>query len=228
MTDLSDNLTSNSADKLVLPVDPEHGALRVAVMLSFVVALIVAYFIVNAIMPQEGINLLALIVGLGVATVTVQVIDAAFKRRWPSGRTLEVDSGGVRLALHGETQREIASGQPASALWWRFEIQRRARAPKGWYVVAMALNQGDDYLAVYTFMSPQDFELLPMKQLYVALAKDKPLADAASDFRAAGRERRIRTAENARWSEGAEIDTAGFSAYIDALRRRYPDWLVSE
>jgi hypothetical protein len=69
---------------------------------------------------------------------------------------------------------------------------------------------------------------MPLNQLYTPLSKDKPLAEAANDFRAAGYERRLRSAENARWSAGAEIDKANFNAYMDTLRRRYPQWLTRD
>ncbi len=228
MTDSYEFTPPTPTEKVVFPVDPEHAALRLTVIVSFFVVLMLSYIIMSIILPQEGFNLLGVVVGLGVATVTIQVIDAAFKRRWPSGRTLEIDEQGVRLALRGETQHEISSGDTVQALMWRFEIQRRARAPKGWYVVALALNQGDVYVPVYTFMSPQDFQAMPLNQLYTPLSKDKPLAEAANDFRAAGYERRLRSAENARWSAGAEIDKANFNAYMDTLRRRYPQWLTRD
>lgn len=228
MTDSHESLVPHDTEQVVFPVDPEHAALRLTVIASFFVVLILSYFIISVILPQQGINVIGFVVGLGVAAVTVQVIDAAFKRRWPSGRTLEIDAQGVRLALRGETQFEITPTEPAQALLWRFEIQRRARAPKGWYVVAIALNQGDVYLPVYTFMSPQDFHAMPLNEKYTALSKDKPLAEAANDFRAAGHERRLRSAENARWSAGAEIDKANFHAYLDTLRRRYPEWLMRD
>lgn len=228
MTDSHEYTSPAPADKVVFPVDPEHAALRLTVIASFFVVSILTYLIISVILPQDGFNLVGLVVGLGVATVTIQVIDAAFKRRWPSGRTLEIDEQGVRLALHGDVQSEIANTEAAQALMWRFEIQRRARAPKGWYVVALALNQDDVYLPVYTFMSPQDFQAMPFNQFYTPLSKDKPLAEAANDFRAAGHERRLRTAEHARWNAGAEIDKANFHAYVEVLRRRYPQWLTRD
>ncbi len=228
MTDSHEQTPPQTTDKVVFPVDPEHAALRLTVIAAFFVVLTLVYLIISVVFPQQGINVVGIVIGLGVASVTVQVIDATFKRRWPSGRTLEIDAQGVRLALRGETQIEVTPTESAQALMWHFEIRRRARAPKGWYVVAIALHQGEKYLAVYTFMSPKDFHAMPLSEKYTLLSKDKPRAESTNDFRAAGHERRLWNAENARWSSGAEIDKAHFNAYVSALRDRYPQWLARD
>jgi hypothetical protein len=212
------------------PVDPEHAALRMTVLLSFVLVTIVGYLIVDWIAPQEGfINLLGVIVGLVAGALVLQLLDRVLKKSWPSGRAFEIDGQRIRLQRGGVTQHEVTADQHVNVLQWRFEIGKRARVPKGWYVVALALNQGDTYLPLYTFMSPKDFEAMPDSAQFTPLISNKKnkQQELTQDLRAAGQERRLRTAEGARWAEGAELTSAAFQEVVTELRQRFPDWMPS-
>lgn len=219
--DRLDTLTQNGV--LSISVDPEHGALRFAVIMLFFAVAAVGYAIINSILPQQGFNFIAAIGGLIISAVIVQGLDNQLKARWPSGRRVEVEGRTIRTVLKDRVQREIDGSQHTNVHTWRFEITKRARAPKGWYVVALALQQDDTYIPVYTFMSPQDFERLPLRNEFEVL-KPRKQSDSG-DMREAGRERRLRTAEAARWHEGAEMAAEDFNAYIAYLQTHFSKWM---
>lgn len=209
---------------LVYPVDPEHASLRFALLITFFALAAIGYGLVAAFVPQSGFNIIALVGGFVLAALVIQVVDRGLKARWPSGRTVEISDEGVRLALRGVTQRQITPDEPVNVVQWRFTITKRARAPKGWYVVALALQQDDLYLPVYTFMPPAEFEQFEGNAAYEPLTSMKQ----PTDMRLAGQERRLRNAESARWYEGAEMTKDHFAAYVAALKARYPQWMTKK
>lgn len=207
-----------------LTVDPEHSGLRLAVVGVFGISAVILYFVTTRIIPQlSGINIIAAVVALAGATVLTQVIDRLFKQRWPSGRSLRIVEDKVQLVQRDSVQREIDGDQHVNVLMWRFTIAKRTRIPKGWYMVAIALSQDDLYLPVYTFVSPADFDTLPLHKHYMSLQARKK--NEAQDLKLAGQQRRLRTAEDARWAEGAEMSKADYERYITRLSQQFPQWL---
>lgn len=208
------------------PVDPEHGMLRLAVILTFILSGIFTYILITLVFPQgEAINLLGVAIAIGAAMLLTRAVEGGLKRRWPSGRTFEIDGPTVRLTGRG-TPTEIDGSQHVNVLAWRFTISRRTRVPKGWFVVALALHQGDIYLPVYTFMSPDEFSRLPLNSHFTMLTPAK--REDRGDLRLAGQQRRLRTAEYARWNDGGELSKAHFIEALDALGRAFPAWMISE
>jgi hypothetical protein len=212
-------------EAFILPVDPEHGGLRFAIVGVFILTGVGAYLLLSVVFPQaDGLNLIAFGGALAAAALLTQVADAAFKRRWPSGRTVQISGDHIQFALRDKIQREIDGSQHVNVLLWRFEITKRTRIPKGWYMVALALQQDDLYLPVYTFVSPDDFDKLVYSKQYVKLQKQPD----DSDMRLAGQQRRLRIAEEARWIEGGEMSKEDYEAYIARLRRQFPAWMPAE
>jgi hypothetical protein len=76
-------------------------------------------------------------------------------------------------------------------------------------------------------MSPKDFEAMPDSAQFTPLISNKKnkQQELTQDLRAAGQERRLRTAEGARWAEGAELTSAAFQEVVAELRQRFPDWM---
>ncbi|HEX2620774.1 MAG TPA: hypothetical protein VHL11_11515 [Phototrophicaceae bacterium] len=210
-----------------LPVDPEHGGLRIAVVGVFFVTAAVVYMVASALLPAAiGINIIAIAASLAGATLLTQTIDRFFKQRWPSGRVLQIQGDRIQLALRGKVQRDIDGVQHVNVYTWRFEVNKRTRIPKGWYMIATALVQDDHYLPVYTFVSPEDFNNLPHNSQYVKLTKYKEQEN--QDMKLAGQLRRLRFAEEARWMEGAEMSKADYLTYIAYLQRQFPVWMPSD
>jgi hypothetical protein len=213
---------------LVISVDREHSAMRLTIVLAFVALWIIGFIVSNAVIPNEGLSLLAVIIGFGVAYGSTAVLERLLKNRWPSGRTVQVDRSGVKLVKRGELQQEMLSEDPVETRLWSFKISKRARVPKGWSMLACALEYENQYLTAYTFMSPAELEKLPMHDAFKVLIgkrKGNSDADAREDLRLAGEQRRLRDAENHRWMFGAEMTPADFKAYLNRIQAQFPEWI---
>lgn len=214
-----------------LPVDAEHGGLRVSVFGVFILAWIVGYFIINLIIPGTGVNIIAVGGGFILGYGASFALERVLRHVWPSGRHLDLDERGVRLFRKGVVEQEVSasSESPVSLLAWRFETPRRSRVPKGWYVLGCALEQDERLLCVYSFMSPKDFKTFDLGENFIALKsrkKDgKNKQGGRDDLLMAGEQRRLYQAENQRWLTGAEMTQPDFKTYLDTLNKNYPEWM---
>lgn len=221
----------NIPTRISYPVDAEHGALRMAVVIIFIAILIVSYIVLNLIIPNDGINLIAVIGGFVITALFTQQIEKVMRQRWPSGRTLQIDAEQVSLAAGDNVQEMIDTSKQVNVLLWRFQIKRRSRVPKGWYMVACALEQDETHLPVYTFFSPEECEQLDIDRHFTLLSGKKEHVEKSgpgrTDLRLAGEQRRLHTAENLRWMSGAEMTSEDFKAYLKQLQERFPQWMPS-
>lgn len=214
----------DDAQPIRLPVDPEHNALRFAILLCFIGVGVVAFLLSNALLASTDFGgLLSVGVALGAAILITRVVEIRLRKLWPSGRALELSPTRIRLLLREEAQRELDAAQHVNVLAWRFPINRRTRVPKGWYVVSLGLVQEETTIAVYTFMSPDDYQVLPNPDMFTVLVPSKK-QDA--DVRLAGQQRRLREAEIWRWHEGAELTKEDFTVVLDYLKTNFPAWMV--
>jgi hypothetical protein len=128
-----------------------------------------------------------------------------------------------------KVQNDIDARQQVNVLLWRFQINRRSRVPKGWFMVACALEQDELYLPVYTFLSPKDLENIKNSTShFILLQSQKEIKNQSnSNMRLAGEQRRLHTAESARWMEGAEMTSSDFMILIQQLQEQYPQWMPS-
>lgn len=216
----------------VFTVDPEHGRLRLAVVIVFAISAVGGFLAIDALTPSVGLNILALIGGFIVAYAVTALFERLLKQRWPSGRTVEVDASGVRMMQHGQVQQQISADKPTMTLMWRFQTKRRSRVPKGWFLLACALEQDDATVAVYTLMSPDQFKNLDKSERFKALKAKADPENATSrgrdDLLLAGEQRRLLQAENQRWQIGGELSADDFSAYLATVNTHFPQWIRSE
>lgn len=215
-------------DSLNFAVDSEHGALRLSVVLLFIATWIVVYAIANALISSEGFNLIAIIIAFVVSALIARASEKTLQQRWPSGRIVELDENGVRVLSKGTVQNDIHASEPFSVLLWRFQTKRRSRVPKGWFVIACALEQDDNYLAVYTFASPELAEPLQQKYRFTTLASEKEATakDTRQDsLRFAGEQRRLRLAETFRWNHGAEMSLQDFEQFLTRIDGQFSQWM---
>lgn len=223
-------MPDNAPDEpLEIPVDIEHGAFRASMVGLFIVLMIAGYFIINLLLPAAGINVIAIFLPLVFNYFILQRIEAALKKRWPSGRFVHISAESIQLRFKEDVRVEIDGQLQTNVLTWRFTTKRRSRVPKGWYVVSCALEQNDIYLPVYTLMPPERFNELDCAWLFTALPpkkeQEKTSLGRGSDPRMAGEQRRLRIAEQARWMDGVEMTVSDFTTYIDQLQARFPKWM---
>ena len=204
--------------------------MRLTVVLTFIAAWIITFIIATAVIPNDGISLLAVIIGFVAAYGISALVERFLKTRWPSGRVVEIDNGGVKLRKKGVLQQEMLSEDPVDTRLWSFTINKRARVPKGWSMLACALEYETQFLTVYTFMSPAQIEAFPQVEQFkklIAPRKGKSEADVREDLRVAGEQRRLRDAENHRWMFGAEMLSDDFITYISRIKTQFPEWHIA-
>lgn len=220
---------TRSQERLEFAVDPEHSALRFSVVGLFALLWLITYLVTSLLVPTEGLNLIAVIISFIITAVLMQQVERTLKQRWPSGRTLIATPEHIRLQKGEEIQQEVATDQQVNVLMWRFKITKRSRIPKGWYMIACAVEQEDIYLPFYTFVSPEDLEEInrsgSFKQLVTKKQMDKDTASGQMDMRLAGEQRRLHTAETARWMHGAEMQAEDFQQLLAYLQAQFPRWM---
>lgn len=209
-------------DLIEIPVDLEHSGLRGIVIAVFILMVIVSYIGLNFLITASSINLAAILGALVIGAGGAYVVEQQLKARWKSGKLLRLTGGSATLVLPNDYKITMTPDDAVQVHRWRFQITRRTHIPKGWYMVAIALEQGDIYIAAYTFMSPQDYEMFDPDNRFTELKKMTTQGEEDS-IRLAGEQRRLRRAESVRWHEGVEIKAADFRVYIEQLERLFPD-----
>ena len=208
-----------------IPVDPEHSGIRMAgcgtLILGFGVSVVV--------ISQFGLQwVLTGILSIIVAVALTYVVDRFLRERWESGRYLAATPEQIAIQQHGTTEREIDPQKQVNVLSWRFTVPRSGRVKKGWYVVAMSLEQDGEYIPVYTFMSPDDFEAFKLGERFRLLERKrrKIRKDSEREMRVAGEQRRLMDAERDRGIYGAEMTAEQFTQFIGYLQQTYPQWMI--
>jgi hypothetical protein len=224
------NGTTAAPPLLMLPVDAEHGGIRMAGCLSFIVTTLVSYFVLSLLIQDSlGIGLVliaSLLLGAGMA----YGLDRQLKKTWPSGRALTVTDQAILLTKHNQPETTLNPHQQVNVLAWRFEVKRNGRVKKGWYVIGLALEQEDSYIPVYTFAPPERFQSLPWAHHFETLQRPSSVEDqkaSARELKLAGLQRRLYTAEKMRQQQGAEVTFEQFEQWVAFLQEQYPSWMLT-
>ncbi|MDQ7024447.1 MAG: hypothetical protein Q9P01_14120 [Anaerolineae bacterium] len=210
-------------------VDAEHTGIRSVGCLALVGSGILLFFIGGMLT-----NLPALVVIFGSITLAAIIsygLEKYLKQTWPSGRVLEVNPETIILRKHQEIESSINPQQLVNVLTWTFKVKRATRVKKGWHVVSISLEQDGDYIPVYTFASPEEFENLPLSEHFTMLERNKKSkkekTKTSTNMRHAGEQRRLHEAEYNRGIIGAEVTLSEFTEYIEFLQKNYAKWMIS-
>jgi hypothetical protein len=210
-------------DVVRYPVDAEHGGLRAAGCGVLLGTFLVAYAVFNSLMQDA--SLLALLLALLLAALLSSLVDRWLRPRWPSGRVLEVSTERLSLVNKGQQEVSLDGQSHINVSLWDFVVARNGRVRKGWHVVGLGLEQDDEMLVAYTFMSPEDYDKLPFRGRVVRLLRPKEAE--GGDMRSAGVQRRLLIAEQWRTERGAELTLEQFLALWKLLAERFPRWMRS-
>ena len=215
------------APDLVFEVDREHSGIRMVGCFTFIIGAFVSYLLISSLLPQGG--LISIGAALFIAVGLTYGADYLTKRYWPSNRTIQFAGDMIKLVNGSKIQGAIDAEQNVNLLMWHFEAKRHPRVPKGWYVVANALEQDGEYIVAYSIVSPTDFQALPLSRLSLQYQrKKKRKNDDGRDLRAAGAHRRIAQAEFHRGELGAEMSQEDYYAYLDYLADTYTSWMPKD
>ena len=208
-------------------VDKEHSGVRMVGCVTFLAGSLVSYLIVSSFIPQGG--LITIGAALFIAVLLTYGADYLTKTYWPSNRGIQFTGDLIKLVSGRKVQGSIDAARNVNLLMWHFEAKRHPRVPKGWYVVANALEQDGEYIVTYSIVSPTDFEALPLSRLSLQYQrKKKRKNEDGRDLREAGNYRRIAQAEFHRGELGAEMSQEDYYAYLDYLADTYTSWMPKD
>ena len=214
------------APTIEFAVDQEHSGMRTAGCFTFLIGAVISYLMLNTIVPNGGLIVVGAALAIGVALT--YLADYLSKRYWPSNRYVQFLGDLITLVKRDTVQSEIDASHNVNLLMWHFQAKRHPRVPKGWYVVANALEQDDNYIITYTIASPSDFDSLPLSRLSTQFLRQRGKKDEVRDLRKAGNVRRIEKAEFHRAELGAEMSVEDYHAYLDYLADTYTSWMPKE
>jgi hypothetical protein len=221
---------SPQIDAISFPVDAEHTGIRAVGCLSLLSMGIGLFLLIGTMTTLP--DMVIIFASIVIAAVVAFGIEKYLKHRWPSGRVLEVNGQQIAIRKKNEIERTIDPQQQTNVLIWNFQVKRAARVKKGWHVVGLSLEQEGEYIPVYTFASPEDFENLPLSEQFTRLEKPdkkdkKDKTKSIATMRHAGEQRRLHEAEYDRGMFGAELTLAQFTEYLEFLQKNYPKWMIS-
>jgi hypothetical protein len=219
---------SKSSDELMIPVDPEPSSFRFTVLGLFLSATVVGYAILASASSAGMCSPLAFFGGLAFGVAVMYGSERLLKPRWKSHRFVHVSTASIRSLSKNEPRSVIDPALPVNVLQWQFQTQRRTRVPKGWHVVAIALEQDDIYLPAYALISPEDFAALDNSRFMKLSSRKELKKHKDSDLRRAGVQRRLATAEYARSIDGVEMLPDDFTTYLNWLEAHCPDWFSNQ
>jgi len=221
-------MLNTQARALQFQVDSEHGGIRTVVMGTFFVVFVMGFAIANTLLPTQGLNIVAFLIAIGAGGLVAVPLERVLKKRWPSGRIVTLEADRVRLTKNGATEQEMMASDAAQIMFWRFEVQKRTRIPKGWSMLGCAIEHEGSYLVIYTFVSPDALKTFDGADRFKALVSRKDATgqkDVRENMRMAGEQRRLRDAEAHRWNFGAEMTLNDFVTYLKQIETQFPEWM---
>lgn len=221
---------SHTDDHLHITVDTEHGGIRTVGCFTFILGTIVSFIILQNLISDGGllVGFASVLIGLGLTYFS----DTMLKRYWPSSRAIQINDDAILVTNNNKIELHIDPNQTVNLIMWHFEAPKHPRVPKGWYVIASALEQEGTFIASYSIASPDDFSALPLAKQSIKFERKKKDKKGAStttrDLRAAGQQRRIEEAEFHRGEFGAEMKLADYRLFIDQLIKQFPAWMPQD
>ncbi len=218
----------------VYSVDRNHTPLRLTILISFFVFAFIVYLVTSLVVSSSGLNLVAILAAFVGGYLFSSLLERFLQNRWQSGRRVEITPEKVALVKKSNVEIEVPTeGEVGTALFWTFVIKRRSHVPKGWSLLAIALQPAhqDRYLTIYSLISPKDLKTFPNRDLFKEVIGNKEAQkqdqqeSLRGDLRMAGEQRRLRQAENDRWINGAEMNLEDFTQYVEQIKTLFPEWL---
>jgi hypothetical protein len=222
------NSTVYDSTGIQYPVDTEHLGIRVALPTIMLLSGLFVWVTLAAPVDVAIVNVIGIdglgglgsaFLGTGTAILAGIAADRLLKRYWPSGRTLRVSEAVVALddTRRGHAdQITIRRDHRMNLMLWRFPVKRSTpKAPAGWLMLAVQLQQDELELTVYTFMPPKQAKKLRFYEEFTTILPPKQLQKAKLSVRETAEQRRIAKAEANRWENGAELRPNDFMTLIE-------------
>lgn len=215
----------------VILVDAEHFGIRLLMPLLTIGGIVVGFFLGSAILHQLDESIAGACLGVPMAAVSayflVQIGERIIKPNWTSGRHIELSEQALEFIdkRGGRNNRYTFSYNSDLKIdGWYFEITgRRHRVPKGWYCTAVQLAQDEQEVIIYSFINPEEAheikEFVPRFE-QLTRTKKKNVAQSGptmSNVRMTARQKYLRTLEDERWEDGAEVTPEDFKQIMQHI-----------
>jgi hypothetical protein len=208
-------------------VDSNHLGVRVAVLIAMIGGFIGGILAIPALLRLLGIasalNIILVVGGaFGLAFGLSWLVEAVLREVWPSGRSLAVKAD--QIVLQEKEGEDVVLDWGAVDVWaWCFAVDdRRQWVPRGWYCCALRLAQGTQTISPYSFFKPADANALPGWEAFEELISEKYASRPGNEHLAAmvSGQIHLRTAEDERWRQGAEMKADDFVALLEVVQQR--------
>lgn len=215
------------ADARRIKVDAEHMTIRLIVPLSMIAAAVLTHIIgvlvFDDLISDAGVNPLCVLIPIDFLALlgTGYAVEHGLQRWAPSRRFAQLSADELVLTDGRNNPPKVVRidwHRTVNVQAWRFRIWQRSHVPKGWYCLAVQLLQDESEMILYTFIAPEEAEILPGINHFVRLLRRKEIG-VLSDLRIAAEQRRLLKLEDARWEDGAEIGKEDFKAVLVHIGR---------
>jgi hypothetical protein len=180
----------------ILHADPEHGGIRMAVLLTILLGLLGGFFLIRILLGTfapdsiflDFATVISCVGAIPIAMGGAWLVEKYLKKNWSSGLEIELSDQGLHFEA-GEGRdgpadiRNIDFSKPAILTSWFFKLKGYPKAGRErlvsdkWYCLANQIQQDDERIITYSYLSPEEAERwLGNKQLFepfqeISLAK---------------------------------------------------------
>ncbi len=163
----------------VLHADPEHGGLRIVVILILITNLIVGFLLIQLLLNLlasgtriiEFATVISCVFAIPLALGIAWIVEAVLKREWHSGKSLTLDETKLTYNIqesksghftNDESQILFDWTKRVNILYWYFSLKgfprggRERRVSNKWFGLAGQIQQDDSRVIVFCYLPPKE------------------------------------------------------------------------
>jgi len=217
-------VTATPSLPLELHADRFHAGVRLTALGVWALCILLFYFVAEWLWTAvlgAGSWLVFLVIAVFLSQPIIYFSEKRILRWWPSGRAARLEAGQLIWRDKKQTLNFNLTPHHKVNYWrWRFTVRRnRGRVRDGYQCCALRLVQGEQACALYTFLPPERAKELGERYAFHSLQPPAPGQKPALN---GGLEAILLTAEEERWSTGAELDPDDFEILLAHLASYLP------
>ncbi|MFL7839403.1 MAG: hypothetical protein ACK2T4_13645 [Candidatus Promineifilaceae bacterium] len=170
----------------ILHADPEHGGIRMTVLLTIFLGLIGGFLLIRVLLGLfaqgsiflEFATVISCIGAFPIAMGCAWLVENYLKKTWTSGLKIELSDQGLHFeAAENEAglteSRDITFSKPLNLTNWYFKLKGYPKAGRErlvsdkWYCMANQIQQDGERLITYTYLPPEKAELWLGKKNFI-------------------------------------------------------------
>jgi hypothetical protein len=159
----------------ILHADPEHGGIRLIVLLTIFLGLLGGFFLIRILLGvfaqdsvlSDFVTVISCFGAVPIAMGSAWVIENYLKKTWSSGLKIELNDRGIHFeASSGEDgpieTRDIEFAKPVNLTNWYFKLKGYPKAGRerlvsdNWYCLANQIQQDGERIITYSYHPPEE------------------------------------------------------------------------